>query len=207
MAPKRKAGRRGSRGSSAGRRSTDVQGASQETGAVRARLEEARAASSSNGHAAGAGGGMAAEFLQVNAVRIDEDQLAAETEQVAAEATQDAAAAAADLPPTAADEAAAVQIANAEEGYKILALAVVGQGYELFAPAWHVTPLEKSDMSDALVAALLLWFPDGLIPPKYMALLVIAGIGAKIAIARRDPVTGLLAPRHDLDAAATATAH
>jgi hypothetical protein len=151
---------------------------------------------------------LATGILQVNEVRIDDAQLAREADQVAQEAAADDAAAAAALPPTPEAEAAAAQVENAEEGYKILALAVVGQGYELFAPAWHVTPLEKGDMADALVAALMLWFPDGLIPAKYMALLVIAGIGAKIAIARRDPVTGILAPRHDpAPEATTATAH
>jgi hypothetical protein len=153
---------------------------------------------------------MVAGVLEVNAVRIDDAQLVAEADQVAHEAAAEAAAIAAEYPPgpTAEDAAEAVKIENAAEGYKILAFAIVGQGAELFVPNWHVTTTEKTDLADALVQALMLWFPDGLIPPKYMALLVVFGIGAKIAFARRDD-SGALLPRHATATApaTTATAH
>jgi hypothetical protein len=42
----------------------------------------------------------------------------------------------------------------------------------------------------------VLWFPDQIIPPKYMALLVIAGVSMEIVQKRRDPATGELRPRH-----------
>jgi hypothetical protein len=89
-----------------------------------------------------------------------------------------------------------VSTEDAEKGYRLLGMAVVGQSALLFAPAWHVTLEEQTSVSDAIVQALMIWFPGGLIPAKYLALLVLASAVGTIAISRIDPVTGELPPRH-----------
>jgi hypothetical protein len=85
---------------------------------------------------------------------------------------------------------------SVEEAYGILSRMVVSQGAAVVIPNWKITPAETDDMAAAIVQALMIWFPDGMIPPKYMAVLAIAGVGARIAIARRDPNTGELPPRY-----------
>jgi len=125
----------------------------------------------------------------VNEVHIDAAALQAEAAAVASEFP-------ADLP---ADPGAELQPAvseDAKKGYQILAGALVGQGALIFVPAWDVSPAECTDLADAIVEALLLWFPDGVIPPKYMAILAVLGVGFRIAYARRDPSTGAFKPRH-----------
>jgi hypothetical protein len=81
-------------------------------------------------------------------------------------------------------------------GYNMVCSEVISQGFGALAPAWRVQPPEVSKLSLACSRALMLWFPDMLIPPKYMALLVVAGVGFEIVQARRNPETGQLAPRH-----------
>ena len=83
-----------------------------------------------------------------------------------------------------------------EQGYLILANMVVSQGAAIAIPNWHITGPETDDMSKALVECLMLWFPDGVLPPKYLSILAIAGVAARIAMVRRDPQTGALPPRH-----------
>lgn len=128
------------------------------------------------------------------AAGLDAERLDLEADQVAADyapAPADAAAAAVDpnAPPVISTE-------DAEKGYRMLALAVVGQSCLLFVPAWRVSIEEQTTVSDAMVQALLLWFPDGLIPAKYLALLVLASAVGTVALSRIDPKTGELPPRH-----------
>ena len=66
----------------------------------------------------------------------------------------------------------------------------------MFAPNWAVQPEEASEFSDAMAEALLLWFPDQIIPPKYLAAFNVAWVGLKIIATRRDPETGALKPLH-----------
>jgi hypothetical protein len=131
----------------------------------------------------------------VSTVHVDPVALEAEADGVVLEVESAARAEAAALPPAPAELEAAAQIENAVAGYNILALGIVAQGAELIFPNWHITPTEQTDLSGAMVQALMLWFPDGLIPAKYMAVLVIAGVAGKIALSRRDD-SGALPPRH-----------
>lgn len=79
-------------------------------------------------------------------------------------------------------------------GYEMVCTQLIDSGCNAIIPAWQVTPPEVSKLSTACSKALMLWFPDMIIPPKYMALLVIAGVGFDIAQARKDPNTGRYRP-------------
>lgn len=79
-------------------------------------------------------------------------------------------------------------------GYSMIAVAVLDTACELTVPAWEVTTDEKNKLADAIGNACALWFP-GEIPPKWAALIVLAGAAGQIAMARRDPGTGGLKPR------------
>lgn len=78
-------------------------------------------------------------------------------------------------------------------GYTLICTEVVDLGAGALVPAWKVTPAESGKMAGAIARALLLWFPDMIIPPKYLALLSIAGVAFEIAQARRD-ATGRYLP-------------
>jgi len=71
-------------------------------------------------------------------------------------------------------------------GYKLLCGELVDLGAVSLVPAWRVTPAESGKLAGAMAEALLLWFPDNIIPPKYLALLTVAGVAFEIAQARRD---------------------
>jgi hypothetical protein len=123
-------------------------------------------------------------------VRIDPAQLAAEADAIAAAAALDMPA---ELVPPPSDPAQP----SAEEvlqGYRMITFAVLDRGSEIVMPNWRVTHNEKSRLADALSQALVLWFPDQPIPPKYLSLLMIAGVATEIASARRDPETGAFIP-------------
>lgn len=79
-------------------------------------------------------------------------------------------------------------------GYALVCGQVVGACTSAIVPAWEVTAAENGKLSGAMARALLLWFPDQIIPPKYLSLLVVAGVGFEIINARRDPQTGRLRP-------------
>lgn len=170
-----------------------------EAAGLAAHLEHpAAGAAKSNGAAVGAAELVADGLQQVSstAAELTAEQL---TDQADAIATEYAPAPSTDesqnvtLDPNAPPQ---VSTADAEKGYRMLGMAVVGQSALLFAPAWHVTLEEQTSVSDAIVQALMIWFPGGLIPAKYLALLVLASAVGSIAIARIDPVTGELPPRH-----------
>lgn len=80
------------------------------------------------------------------------------------------------------------------EGYRIIALALVDRGGAVIAPAWQIVPPRKAHLADAIAQAALLWFGDMPIPPKYLALLVVADAVMQIADDNRDPQTGALKP-------------
>lgn len=117
------------------------------------------------------------------------------TDQVTLQAEADAAIAAApvDLNGTAPAPAGPDQAAM-EAGYAMLAGGVLDMSFEMTCPAWEVTDDEKDKLAAALGKACAIWFP-GDIPEKWIALIVVAGVGGKIVAARRDSVTGGLRPR------------
>jgi hypothetical protein len=100
------------------------------------------------------------------------------------------------LGPTDPDPAGVAGPSDAEvlAGYEMVCTQLIDSGCTAIIPAWRVTPLEVSKLSTACSKALMLWFPDMIIPPKYMALLVIVGVGFEIAQARKDPSTGRYRP-------------
>jgi len=122
-------------------------------------------------------------------VRIDETALAAEADAIAADAPQDMSIPQPEL-------AAGPNPAELEQGYKMIAFAVMDRTAAIAAPNWNITPQEKDKVSTAVAQALVLWFPDQPIPPKYLALLIVAGCVFEVVEARRDPQTGKLKPRH-----------
>jgi hypothetical protein len=131
---------------------------------------------------------------QMSDVRIDPAALAAEADQIASEFP--AATTAGEMQQQGGEVAPqGPSPAEVEEGYKLISYAVVERGAEIFAPAWGITHDENSRVSTGIARALVLWFPDQPIPPKYLALLVIAGTVAEIVNARKDPTTGKLKPR------------
>lgn len=136
----------------------------------------------------------------MNELQIDPAQLQSEAAQLAGEFPQ------APTPDAAAEPAAPAVNADAAKGYEILAMALVGQGAAVFVPAWEVTEPEVRDLSNAIVEALLLWFPDGVLPAKYIAVLAVVGVGTRIAMARRDPSTGGFKPTKYAKPAATKSA-
>lgn len=92
-------------------------------------------------------------------------------------------------------------------GYTLICGELVDVGANALVPAWRITPVESGKMAGAVARALMLWFPDMIIPPKYLALLTIAGVAFEIAQARRDPKTGGYLPTKIANvAAATAPA-
>jgi hypothetical protein len=123
----------------------------------------------------------------MNELQIDPAQLQSEAAALAQEFP------AAPAPAAAAELAPPVD-PNAQAGFEVLALGSVTTLAAVFVPAWEVTQEECRTLSDAIVRALMLWFPDGMLPPKYMAVLAVAGAGATIAFARMDPKTGALKP-------------
>jgi hypothetical protein len=87
--------------------------------------------------------------------------------------------------------------ADIEAGYRLIGDAILGATFNTVCPAWQVTEQEKGKLAGALAHAAQLWFPEA-IPEKWVALIVVAGVGFEIIGARRDPNTGLLAPRFNV---------
>lgn len=79
-------------------------------------------------------------------------------------------------------------------GYAQLAGAALGMITDAACPAWEINDDEKNKFADALGRACALWFP-GEIPEKWVALIVVAGVGGQIVTKRRDPATGGFLPR------------
>lgn len=63
----------------------------------------------------------------------------------------------------------------------------------IVAPNWSITPDESQELAHASAIALAAWFPDGVIPIKYMVLLNLGGVAWTIAQKRRNP-DGTLPP-------------
>jgi hypothetical protein len=138
----------------------------------------------------GPGTGAGSEAPLVGAVR-DAHQV---TDTAALQAEADAALAAAPIDTGPAPVPAGPSTDDMAAGYAMLAGATLGTLTEMACPAWQITDDEKNKFADALGKACALWFP-GEIPEKWVALIVVAGVGAQIVAQRRDPRTGGLKPR------------
>jgi hypothetical protein len=117
-----------------------------------------------------------------------------DTSQLRSEADAAIAGAPVDPVPVGPESAPKPTEADVLQGYTLICGSVVGAAAQGLAPAWNVTPEETGRVAGACAQALLLWFPDDIIPPKYMALVVIAGVSFEIIAKRRDE-TGRLRPR------------
>ncbi len=130
----------------------------------------------------------------MSTVQVDPAQLDAEATLIASEHE---AANPPTLDPLAPELPPVPDLAQQRAGYRMLAFALADRASSVLLPAWEIQPEENGTFADACAEALVLWFPDQLIPPKYMALLVLAGVSLEIVEKRRDPVTGKLRPtRH-----------
>lgn len=78
--------------------------------------------------------------------------------------------------------------------YEAAAVVLYSQAARIIAPNWNITPAETRELGHATAVALALWFPDQQLPPKYAALLALAGTAYALAESRRDPETGRLPP-------------
>jgi hypothetical protein len=128
---------------------------------------------------------------------FDETTASLEAEAIAA---TNAAPIDADVAPGPGSPAAAVPAEASEEevvaGYTLICGELVDLGANAIVPAWKVNRIESGKLAGAMARALVLWFPDMIIPPKYLALLTVAGVCFEIAQARRDPSTGRFLPAH-----------
>ena len=127
------------------------------------------------------------EALAAEAAALDlgEPPAAAETPAADQPAPTDAPAAAAELSP------AEVQ-AKAEAIEPVIA-GVLGALHGVVAPAWEVQPAKMTALAKTSAVALVYWFPHEL-PPKYVALLMVAASIYGIAQDNRDEKTGAYKP-------------
>jgi hypothetical protein len=134
--------------------------------------------------------------MGMNTVEVDEPALAADVERILLDVPADPPAIAPEL---AGDEAprepTLEEIQAAAAGYEFGSFLIVSKAADVLVPAWGVTSDERKALSSSLSLALAAWFPDQQLPPKYMALLAVAGSMYAIVDARRDPDTGKLKPR------------
>lgn len=63
---------------------------------------------------------------------------------------------------------------------------LVSQAAGIFAPNWNVTRTESEQLADSLALVMAYWMPDGVIEPKYLALVSFGGAVWTVASARRD---------------------
>lgn len=104
----------------------------------------------------------------------------------------------------AAQELATVQAAAA--GWRPGAEFMVNALSDAIAPNWGITAEERRDVVDGIAMGLAAWFPDEVIPLKFVVLLQGAGAVWKIITARRDANGGKLPPlrlAHSGEGAAT----
>lgn len=128
-----------------------------------------------------------------NTVEVDQDALSLEARRVVDSAPADDLAPSADAPPSPAGEV----VASPEEikkGYIAIADLLVERVHKSAAPNWAFKPEKRAALTDALATAAMLWFPDGIIPPKYLALLVLAQAIDAIASDNYDEGTGAYRP-------------
>ncbi len=83
--------------------------------------------------------------------------------------------------------------ADIEAGYRLIGDQILKAGADAICPAWSIEPQERGELAEALAHACALWFPLE-IPEKWVALIVLAGVGFRVVERRRDPNTGKLRP-------------
>lgn len=128
-------------------------------------------------------------------VDVDPETLAAEA--AAVDVLELPAAEPAPGEPAAAGEGAELTLDQAEAlaaSYEAAAFVLFDQAASIAAPNWNVTREEKRQLAHSTAVALAHWFPNQQLPPKYAALLTLAGTAYGIAEARRDPDTGRIRP-------------
>lgn len=130
----------------------------------------------------------------MSTVTVDEAELGAEVAALQADMPIEPAAG-----PVEGDGSQPGQAITAAE-YEPVAHMLFEQVFATVCPAWGVTFEETSRLAKATATALQLWFPDQAIPPKYFAILGVAGAAWGIAAKRRDPKTGAFLPRKLPDA-------
>jgi hypothetical protein len=129
-----------------------------------------------------------------NEVDIDQAALAAEADAVqipeapsSAEAAQAA---------QVESEAAAVQsVAEFAAGAEPFVGGMLSALHGVVAPNWVIVPARQEALTKAAALALAYWFPHE-IPPKYLALIMVAGALHGIAQDNKDPKTGAYKPLH-----------
>lgn len=139
--------------------------------------------------------------MGMNTVEVDERALADQADRILSEVPADPPANA----PTIADDGAPreltlEEIQAAAAGYEVGSFLIISKAAEVLVPAWDVTVEERKALSGSLSLALAAWFPDHHLPPKWMALLSVAGSMYAIVDARRDPTTGKLKARRHAEA-------
>lgn len=87
------------------------------------------------------------------------------------------------------------EIQRMAAGAKPVVAGVLAALHGVVAPAWVVEPQKMAALVDASSLALAYWFPAEL-PPKYVALVMVAGALYGIAQDNRDPATGAYKPRY-----------
>lgn len=144
--------------------------------------------------------------MGLNAVDVNTAELDAEASRILGEAPADLA------QPLAIDPASSPAIAGDDQvareptleeiqaaaaGYEGGAFLIISKASDIVVPAWEITPEERKQLSSSVALVLAAWFPDHQLPPKYVALLAVAGSLYSIVESRRDPETGKLKARRN----------
>lgn len=127
---------------------------------------------------AGAGAPIA-ERVGAVAVEIDRAEILAEAAAVAAADPSAPALAPASGPAPELDVAA--KAADVAPAVRML----VAQCASTFAPGWEITSEESNGVADAAALVLAYWMPAGVVDPKYVAIMVLAGAAYGVAAARK----------------------
>jgi hypothetical protein len=87
------------------------------------------------------------------------------------------------------------RIAELAAGAEPLVHGLVDLLHSNLAPNWRLVPEKHAALAKSGALALALWFPHEL-PPKYVALVAVAGCVWAVAQDNKNPVTGEYQPRH-----------
>lgn len=94
-----------------------------------------------------------------------------------------------------AGEPTAERIAELAAGVEPFVHGLVDVLHANLAPNWRIAPEKQTALAKSGALALALWFPHEL-PPKYLALMAVAGCAWSIAQDNRNPQTGAYQPRY-----------
>ena len=148
--------------------------------------------------------------MGLNTVEVDPAALDEEAARILGELPPELASSGTDDAPSeappAGDDLTLEQLQAIATGYEPGAFLLVSQAANIIVPAWELSAEERRALSGSVAVAMAAWFPDQKLPPKYAALLGLAGTLYGIVEARRDPTTGKLKPRRVIVDASTAAA-